>query len=189
MNINYTLVASLIAAGASITTALITLFSKNKDFKNDYYKRVIDKRLKAYEEIELILFSLRRTALVRRSIEGIDEEVGSIFMSEQAFDAFTDSIQEVIKKGIWLSTQSREELIRLNNEILTIKVSIKPDYDNKLFDVNKLIEAGIQNSASIESFRVNITEMMISEIIDMQNVEKFFEQISQLVDKHQSNHR
>ncbi|RZK33035.1 MAG: hypothetical protein EOO61_16055 [Hymenobacter sp.] len=178
MTINYTLLASCIAATASITAALIAFFSKNKDFKNDYYKRIIDKRLKAYEEVELIIFSLRRTAIVRRSPGSPNEEVGSVFLNEKAFDAFVDSLHEVIKKGLWLSTQSRIELIELNNKLLTIKIAIKPDYEDKVFDKDKLIEEGIRNFSDIEVIRKNLNAIFVREVIDMQNVKSFFAQLS-----------
>lgn len=58
-----TLYAACFTAVASIVVAFITIWgnykinikAKNVDYKNDYYKKIIDKRMTAYEELERFL--------------------------------------------------------------------------------------------------------------------------------------
>ena len=52
--------------GALLGTVIAGLFSlraKRNEYVNDYYKKVIDRRLAAYEQLESLIVSLRTTFL------------------------------------------------------------------------------------------------------------------------------
>ncbi|MBH8559858.1 hypothetical protein [Hymenobacter negativus] len=173
---NYTLFAAIIAALASLTSAYIALKSKDKDFKNDYYKKMIDKRLSAYDDIESILNNLSHVVNVEKLVNKKPESVGAIFKffeSDESFHAFMNKLQSVIHKGFWLSTGCKNEIIDFYNKLSEIGKELKV-YENQNFNRDELINAGLKYYNSIDKVRIRVYLLMVEEIIEIQNVEKFF---------------
>jgi hypothetical protein len=111
-NPNYTLVAAVIAALASLASASMAFLSKNKDFSNEYYKRIIEKRFKVYQDVESVLYELRANKL----LGGDDDKVyASVFENKGKFKAFMDKMNAVLLEGFWLSKQERHALGSLFN--------------------------------------------------------------------------
>lgn len=49
---------------SSAINAVVGHYAKQRDFKNDYYKTIIQRRLQAYEQVEALVVKLKTTQTV-----------------------------------------------------------------------------------------------------------------------------
>lgn len=124
--IDVALSSARLAAGASLLIAVITLIgnyvvnvhSKKLDYRDDYYKKIIDKRIEAYEKVSqfLTIVSVKTSVKVT---EG-DKIVSNIEYYyccrniEELEDLLRKSI-EVAKYSAWMSKGLDYELKMINN--------------------------------------------------------------------------
>ena len=114
-----------IALTSGISAALVTsganYFFKKQDYKRDYYKKIIDKRLKAYEELEEFIgkFCVHMEILdpERNQKSGEGFFVFWCFHEEDKLHIANDWILGVIQNALWYSDDINKSLKEVN-EIL-----------------------------------------------------------------------
>jgi len=121
------LIAAVISAGVS---AWMSLVLKNKDYRNDYYKKVIDKRLKAAEALEALLALFASVTTINGS-EGViyvffiknHHSYKEEFMSEN--DNFSKLAESVAGQTMWLS----RDCVKLLKEFSSMVSAVRYEVD------------------------------------------------------------
>ncbi|MEG2285950.1 MAG: hypothetical protein RSB90_10330, partial [Eubacterium sp.] len=114
-----------IALTSGISAALVTFgancFLKKQDYKRDYYKKIVDKRLKAYEELEKVIgkfcVHMEILDLEKKQKSGDGFFVFLCFCEEDKLQKANDWILGVIQNALWYSDDINKSL-KTVNEIL-----------------------------------------------------------------------
>src|ERR1017187_10385053 len=99
------LLSSALTLGGALFTALIAgiynLRAKRNEYVHDYYKRVIDRRIVAYEELENLIVNLKTAVLDE------DGKPYHVLFSDDWKDAYSH-IFPVLSQALWLSDEAFE---------------------------------------------------------------------------------
>ncbi|MDO7849248.1 hypothetical protein Q5H92_22985 [Hymenobacter sp. M29] len=191
MGTNFTLIAACIAAFAALIaasmSAYVALKGKDTDFKNDYYKRMIDRRLLAYEQLEsfMVLFNRRSPVLISTSVGRSKQELYQFFLSDEEFEAFYTRVQEVSDKTLWVSHDILTELYKLHMCLAAIVngmgVQGQVFAQEQKLEVEKLIRAGIEHDNELRGYKLRISSLIRKELVEIADVKKFFEGLKRKV--------
>tara|TARA_R110002033_G_C3788421_1_gene230073 strand:+ start:35 stop:595 length:561 start_codon:yes stop_codon:yes gene_type:complete len=113
---------------SSLISSLLTVFFqwifKFIDFKNDFNKKIIDKRLNAYEKIENTIWSL--------SLKTQDGNKAwlTILSSSEYYNNFTVNLVFNIKQSIWISNELNSKLTELNVFLTNLENKYMPKKDS-----------------------------------------------------------
>ena len=126
-----------IALTSGISAALVSsganYFLKKQDYKRDYYKKIIDKRLQAYAELETFLGNVAVTREILNAL--IPQRAGTGFF---IFDCFyeinnlnkaLEAVNDVINKNIWYAHNIQKDLSDLNT--IFVKALTTIEYPNE----------------------------------------------------------
>jgi hypothetical protein len=142
---------------ATIVTSLITFYSKKTDFRNEYFKIVIKKRLDAYEKLEFVIAILKTSAL--------DENDGKAyhlpFFNPDNWMEFSANLALTNSYSLWLNESVNEKLSGLISDINQIRF----EYDITKSEV--LIEAGKKSYDSLASARVELENMARKDVLSL----------------------
>jgi hypothetical protein len=98
-----TVISAIISGG-------VTFYFKGLDFKNEYYKRIIDKRFESYSKIERVV-----TLLQIKSGDTINEGLYHwIFTDWQSLNEFKEALQSAIFNGMWISSQALNIILEMD---------------------------------------------------------------------------
>ncbi|WP_149867328.1 hypothetical protein [Solirubrum puertoriconensis] len=108
----FILIAAGLAAVASLASSIITarlnLKSKDKEYLNDYHKKVIDKRIKAIEAVEslMALFSTSYT----HQVNGEKKLYNCFFVDELESEKLSNIVDKMGEFGMWYSINTIRSL-------------------------------------------------------------------------------
>lgn len=119
---NYTLYASMFTAGASMIAAFCTIYfnlkSKKIDYKRDYYKKIIDKRLNAYEKLQnyigYIAVSMPIMNPDKRESIGDGVDIYCCFLKKKELSVASEKTLKVLSFAPWFSDDVANSLYSLN---------------------------------------------------------------------------
>lgn len=160
---NYQIIALILTS--SVLSAFITVcfqwIFKFLDYRLDYKKKVIDKRINAYENINSITWQL---GFITQDGE---KAWSAIFSSKNYFDNFVVELILLRKNQIWLSERLVDKLLELNVFLTNIQNLNNP------FTDEEYIALGIQNFLRIREFRVQIENIYRHDFSELYKVNKF----------------
>lgn len=171
-----TLGAAIIAAGASLTSALISFKTKDREFRNDYYKKIIDKRLSAYQKVEGIIFSLSKTTSFTVLQHGKPVGKGiicDIFQNHRDFVDFLAVLKDCLSYSIWLSHEFIKELGDLHSHLIDGAEMFSNEIGEELTE-QKLAQMGTLLFDKVDAARLKMEILIRKEIMEIQDVKKFF---------------
>jgi hypothetical protein len=194
-----TLIAALFAAGVAIwntikitkTQHIVAALSsqaardlKDKEFKNDYYKKIIERRLAAYDSLEQIANALSRRSIitVKTSVGECTHEVYSFFTFEEKYMEFHELTTGVVGKTLWYSADLKKEIKNLQNIIANIGIDFRVLIGQNIGD-DKLRLAGVKNDDELKSVKKRVITLIRKEIIEIQNIETFFAGLEEPIDR------
>lgn len=161
------------AMGAAITLAG-NFWLNGKNFKNEYYKKVIDKRIKAYENVENLIF------LMEASREYNDKEALDCFMNDTNISNFEKAYEKVISSKEWLSDELRQclgelEAIRLS---ALYKITGLDNIDKEFGKFlekgeNRYIKESAEYSEKLIECRNQMTHTVTNDWLELYKVEDF----------------
>jgi hypothetical protein len=192
------LFASLVAAAASFrasskassTAREVVMLSsrsaqelKDKEFRNDYYKKIIDRRLTAYESLEQLVaeFSKRRIIDVITSVGKGTHEIYAFFASDKDYDTFFKLVNELLDRTLWFSVDLKKEVLNLQNKLAEIGNGFGTHIGQEI-GAERLRVAGINHDYELKKLRKKIIAYYKNELIEIQHIDKFFEGLSQPVE-------
>lgn len=120
--------SSLVAA---IVSGLISMIQANIEYRNEYYKKIIEKRFQSYESIERVLYFFSTAVTDNRDNKMyyvIFGEDNNPFPSEYYL-----LVSKLSKANIWISEKVSNELNRLNYFIIEKSIDFKNIEDGKKY--------------------------------------------------------
>lgn len=137
---------------------------KEADYKNDYYKKVIDKRLKAIETLE----NFTSLFLASTRIMGTENRFHSFFEEDDMENIFGKSVDEIARYNIWYSIEVAIEMREFTTYVLVIINSAKNLQRKE--KINYLIE----ERKSIQSKVIALQKLIASDMYKLYEVDAFF---------------
>ncbi|MDT0690870.1 hypothetical protein RM549_13815 [Salegentibacter sp. F188] len=128
------LASSLIAA---IISAVVSYFTsvklKSLDFKNDYYKEILKKRLNAYELIENQIILLKTVVL------GDDQKPYHIIFGsgDKKFFEFQQNLHLASVHGLWIDPKTTKSLEKLNSLFFNLNIKVHSKSDIEIETIGK----------------------------------------------------
>lgn len=155
---------------SSVLSAILTSFVSWRihyySYRNDYYKKILDKRIEAYEHVQRLL------SMLKGSVQINGKGVCILYLS-LGHEKYTDllfNIISAIHNSFWISDETGEMLTELN-------VFMINSIDNALDENDdldaQLVELGIKFRDEIRSRRFNIENQLYKDFSTLHKIEKF----------------
>lgn len=161
-----TIISSSLLSAA--LTAIVNWNLHNSNYKKEYYKKILDKRLEAFEIIQEIAGKLSfRTQLD-------DYVIPAICFDNKYFENFVFLLASGVNTSFWLDHSTSNKITELNVFLLNnISNHIDPTWsdDRKIEEYHKL---GNLHSEEIRNFRRDLQGLINNELKNLHNVNKFF---------------
>lgn len=166
------LTISATAVGFVISTIVNWYVSLSKDklaYKNEYYKRLIEKRFSAYESIESVLRNMQKIIHTEDPDWTRDYDWFVLFDSRESFDEFLNSVLSCSVAAWWLS----KEMIGL---ISSFSQFLQTEIRYKANDVN-LVALGMRHHKKIKEYYFQIERILFNDLKNLHEVENFIKNI------------
>lgn len=171
---NNALVNALITA---VISALVTnacmWWHKKSDYKREYYKKIIDKRLKAYEKLSNTIAYIDVKAYYR-----LYDETKLMYTCFDNLNALRLANKKIIllkEEMFWYSKGIYTELKELNRIFADLLDHIEEDAgEGYSWDIEKIIEQGFLLYNDIEMRLMNIKNISKTDISNLDDVSTFF---------------
>lgn len=158
-----------IALTSSLFSAVVTTganyYFKKQDYKRDYYKKIIDKRLKAYEELESFMgsFCLKQEVSnpLRDEKDAKSFEVLRCFTEDNGLIKANDDILKVLKYSLWFSNEICENLGKINSMVCEVGISLT-DTSSKLS--NEIRKSGLTGKLAKEDLILYMGHVFFDDI-------------------------
>lgn len=163
---------------------------KNIDYKNDYYKKIIDKRMTAYEYLEFVISKIEVIQEIfddYRLKQGEGKNIYSCFMNKEVLTETCEDIISVSKYDLWLSNEVRSKLSEINLIIAYALTSINcPNKRNLEFyglniqkdNNDKLsIKIGIYEYKKMSKLINEVRTIMAKDIKTLDEIVPFFDNL------------
>ena len=161
----WTILSSAVVAAivSSIASYIINILTHKREYKDDYYKMVIAKRMDAYSKVEVVILSLKK--LVRDESDNCLYNI--IFNnSHEEFFAFQAQLYEIAANSVWLSKDMYNALSELNLLFTQIDSQVLDDGSN-------LLILGKQNRKKIADIRIRLEDIFRRDILSLHKIEEF----------------
>jgi hypothetical protein len=162
---DFTLIVSILSSAviASIISSVFMILTKRMDFRNEYYKEIIKRRLETYELIEKQIMLLKSSTL----IEDSKSMVHLIFIyGKDEYEKFQSNLFLAVAKGLYISSETINSLIKLNRILVKISIKAKNNDD--------LIKAGIENYIIIAELRDELENKFIKDLKSLYKLKNMF---------------
>jgi len=149
-------------ASAAIITAIANGYFKKLDYKRDYYKKIIERRLNVYEEVENIIGEFY---FVRQKDKD-GNKTGSYYSCMSTLKKKRRTMFKIrlcLKHKIWLSKSMREEISLLNSLLLKYKNADTVIYQKEIIAAHD----------KIHPIRNKMQEMLTQDLLELHDVEGF----------------
>jgi|GEM_PF-1162227 len=149
----------------AILTSVANWYINRNNYRNDYYKKLLDKRLKAYEEVEALISKIK--PLVHLD----DGSVCNIFLScgKEGFDDFLLQIGMANISSFWLSDKTSGTITELNVYLLN---NILDESDEQNINAH-LEQLGIKHREEIKRTRKPLEEILKEDLNQLHDIKGF----------------
>ena len=119
---NYTLYAAILTSSASVIAVIVNIWfnfrSKKIDYKRDYYRKIIDKRLNAYEKLQnyigYIAVSMPIMNQDKRESIGDGVDIYCCFLKKEDLSVASEKTLKILNFAPWFSDDVANSLYSLN---------------------------------------------------------------------------
>jgi len=160
------LVSFGIAVVASLATTLGTYWLQRHNYKQEYYKKLLDKRLAAYETVQLLVDQLLGTVRVN------DEQVSAMICAhgkERLDDCITLMINAK-NNSIWLSDAIN---LHLRNFNVIMMEKLRPPGSQS--DDQSILQAGIDHHLEILELGTELTLQTMDDLETLHQITGFLD--------------
>ena len=177
------------AALGALITGGFSIWLNRKNYKRDYYKKIIDKRIEAYQELNNFLNYMIIYNYVQ--LDGKNKIIQKAFISEDEYNTVLDKLKSIHESTIWLSKDLADMFYDFSNLLIYIKDYIyNEDYkikywlsENNKDDLLKKVEEekekiknnfpnqlkSISNMRSENKIDINATGIVFFDLIKERN--------------------
>jgi hypothetical protein len=155
------IISSVIASTvvAAIISSLVSYRLKNLEFRNEYYKIIIQKRLDSYASIERIVLLLQ-TVIIEEDYSKYHE----IFSSWSSVDEFRSDLRIAKYKGLWIV----ESTLNIINEVENL--FIKLDNNFSMYRNDDSIMAGENYFLELEKLKKQLEAACRYDILHLHKI-------------------
>ncbi|MFN6380353.1 MAG: hypothetical protein ACK4WD_13825 [Flavobacteriales bacterium] len=163
MNSSEILTSTLIASVVSVLINFgVSRILKKIDFKHEYYKKVIDKRIAVYDCIEDQIMILKLSVIDVRDLK-VYHRIFSL--GEKLYEESTEPISKASLNSLWINLETREKVLELKN--LLNEAFLEGIYDDKA-----LISYGKKHYEKIYTLRDEIEVLIQKDILELYDFSK-----------------
>lgn len=157
---------------SSVISASLTSYINwrihNSNYKKDYYRKILDKRLEAYESINKLINRLSDIVYVDRNV------VHALLCSSESFDFITSQFHLAMENRYWFAEGTANKLTEfgafLFNEISGHIDDTLPEETRN----EKYIELGIKHFDKISEFKQTLKFSVNSDLKNLYKIDAFF---------------
>lgn len=167
------LTSSLVTA---VLTSAVSWYLQKDNYRKDYYKKLLDKRLDAYESVEQF------SSMFAENIQFEDGRVcQSIFaQGKHHYDNCLTKIYIASQKSFWLSNDMSIKIMELNAYLLH---HIEHNIDYSKDTSSQLLELGIKYRQIMKGMRNEIDLILYKDLALLHDIRKFTK-VKQIKDEH-----
>ena|GEM_PF-6785820 len=121
------------------------IWSKNRDkeikeleYRNDYYKKIINERMETYKEFAELLFLINRITCL--AVNGVNNYYHMLFKNTENMQKIMSQIEITAKKNIWLDDQALSLLHQFNMLIVSARSYIDNINQNEIINYFSVYE-------------------------------------------------
>ena len=158
------LTSSLIAGiFSAIVSAIISIKLKNLDYKNEYFKQILKKRLYAYNLLESQIAVLKSTVL------GDDAKPYHMIFSfdENKLIDFQKNLFGAMSHNLWINEDTIQFMEKLNELFFKISEKIEGNIHNQLVQIGK------EYYFEIADLRNLLEDSVRKDLLNLHNLKKF----------------
>lgn len=156
----FSILPSIIAVFSALAGFGFSWFLNHKSYKNDFYKKIIDKRLDAYEKAEKILNELRLVIIID------NKHLNVVFKDKQTYLEFSLLLKEAAISSHWLNY----DIVNIFNQINEVTSTNK--FDNAI-NPGDFQSAGFDCYKELTDYTIKLEELLFEIIIQLHKVKKF----------------
>ena len=157
-----TVVASVVAFITCLFNNRQTMRVKHKEYVDDYYKQIVQRRIKAYELLEKFVTSLKVSVIDN---EDQTKPYHIIFSHEEYYNNAYNLLLEITPQVLWLSRDSNDIARELNYILL------RADNTEK-----SMIDYGKENYKNVVDWRSKLENMIAKDMLNLHDVERFLKE-------------
>lgn len=158
------LTSSVIAAILSvIVSAFVSLKLKHLDYRNEYYKKILEKRLEAYKYVETQIAVLKGAVLDKDG-----RPYHQMFSyGEDDFHKFQGNLIVAMAYSMWINEETTNEMENLNE--IFFKISNKTNNSSP----DEMVEFGKQNYNAISTARKKLEHNVRQDLLNLHDLKRF----------------
>ena len=151
------------SAVSAIVSALVAghfnLRSKDREYENAFFKMVLERRIKAYEQVEALITKIKIAVL-----DSDRQPYHLLFSDKETKDTTYAALLSVMASALWLSDELFDETRKLN--ILIYSGSEGTGAEN-------LIAFGKKNYRQVAELRTRVERLHARDMLSLHEVPKF----------------
>ena len=180
----------------ALITGIVNWRLSNKSYKDDYYKKVLDKRIEAYEKVEYFIdhiFGITPFIIpdYYMATTGCERLYHTCFTNLETFDKALDEFSNLSKYLRWTSKEVKDTLGKINKKTSDLDILIHhPDKEKVMKNVFKdfflkytaedeaylCVVVGCKNYTVIESLIDELRKIIYRDYINMYDVKAFLKE-------------
>ncbi|ALD21683.1 hypothetical protein AM218_11285 [Hymenobacter sp. DG25A] len=142
----------------------VSVFLKDKEYQKEYFKKVIEKRLAAYQLLETVVNELQYS-----TANSADKRLYHVvFHTKEQYDVFHSLLFNAVKSNLWLSHNASSQLSTLNQQIYN--ATLTSDFSV----ADERHQAAKANFEIITKMRDRLRHLIRHDMYHMHDVERFF---------------
>ena len=155
--------SAVAALVSSVCSYIIQSSALAKNYKQDYYKMILTKRLEAYQYIEAQIAVMKMTVADDRT----GESYHVIFSyNDNKYHQFQGNLLLALTHSMWLSGQMINALAVLNQLFLTIDAEIEEDVEHN-------ISVGKRYYKQLAEARVDVENSLKTDLLTLYDINRF----------------
>jgi len=146
----------------SVVSVFTVWFVTHKSYKNEYYKKIIDKRMEAYELLNPILSQL--ITYVKHG----DNQYHGFFQDFKHLQSFRSQVVKVAANGNWFSQELFDELYELNEFLFKLERMLLNNQSN-------IIVEGVKHFNKLLDIQRNLEKYIIKDYKNLYLVKEYLQ--------------
>ena len=145
---------------AALVAGLYNLRAKRNEYINDYYKKVIERRIAAYEQLERLIIPLKTAVL------GEDKKPCHFLFSVEEEEGLLPAyslLHGITSQALWLSEDAFQKTKELDRLLWSFKRR----------GGGTAVEFGQQNYQALATLRENLEKVLAADMLDLHDVGRF----------------
>lgn len=167
---------------SAIVTNVCLWWHKKTDYKREYYKKIIDKRITAYEKLAEVIADIGIKTHYAGDVES--GEVYICFSNFKKLDNANKKLVVLLGEVNWFSSEIFSEIRNLNNILANVLDNVSKDYLNgKKWTFINYLEAENNVHSIMEKTIFRIKKLSIDDRMHLDDVEGFFKKQKEQINK------